>query len=126
MSRGISAACTTAVCAMVMMAAQTSIAADKTAPPKAKASPSVTLTGCLRADGTKYKLTDLQGNQAHKGRSWKTGFITKSTKDVEVVGASSSVKLKDHVGRKITVVGTKDGEMHVKAQSVKRVAASCP
>jgi hypothetical protein len=127
MSRRIRAECTAAVCAMFMMAAQPSIAAaDEPAPPKAKAPPSVTLTGCLRADGTKYKLTDLQGSEAPKGRTWKRGFIKKTPKDVEVVGASSNVKLKDHVGRKITIVGMKDGETHVKAQSVKRVAGSCP
>ena len=126
MSRRIRAECTAAVCAMFMMAAQPSIAAaDEPAPPKAKAPPSVTLTGCLRADGIKYKLTDLQG-QAPKGRTWKTGFMKKTPKDLEVVGASSNVKLKDHVGRRVTIVGMKDGETQVKALSVKRVAGSCP
>jgi hypothetical protein len=98
-------------------------AAEKTAPvPKV---PMTTLTGCLKMDGKEYQLTNVEGSQVEKNRSWKTGFITKSSKNVQVIGASSNVKLKDQVGRKVSIVGTKDGETHLKASSVKRVAASC-
>jgi hypothetical protein len=98
-------------------------AAQKTAPaPKV---PTTTFTGCLKMDGNQFELTDVEGNQAEKGRNWKTGFVTKSTKNIQVVGASSSVRLKEQVGHKVTVVGTKDGETHLKASSIKRVAASC-
>ena len=89
------------------------------------AAESVTLTGCLHADGGKYVLTDLKGDKAPKGRSWKTGWIKKSTKDVEVVSNSSGPKLKEHVGRQVTVVGVRDGSAHMRASSIKRVAASC-
>lgn len=98
-------------------------AVQKTAP--APNVPMTTVTGCLKMDGNQYQLTNVQGTQVEKGRNWKTGFITKSTKNVQVVGASSSVKLKDQVGHKVSIVGTKDGETHLKASSVKRVAASC-
>lgn len=91
----------------------------------AQADPSVTLTGCLRADGSWYKLTDLEGGQAPKGRNWKTGFVTKSTKDIEVAGASPSVRLTSYVGHRISVVGVKDGDRHFKAQSIKQLATSC-
>ena len=64
----------------------------------------------------KYRLADVQGNQTAKERSWKTGFITKKPKPIEVVGASS-LNLKDHVGRKISVVGVKDGDTHLKART---------
>jgi hypothetical protein len=98
-------------------------AAQKTAPaPKV---PMTTLTGCLKVDGSHFELTNVEGSQAEKGRNWKTGFVTKSTKNIQVVGASAAVRLRDQVGSKVTVVGTKDGEMHLKATSVKRVAASC-
>ena len=56
--------------ALLMLAAQP--AESKTT---AKSPESVTLTGCLHADGGKYMLTDLKGDQAPKGRSWKTAFI---------------------------------------------------
>jgi hypothetical protein len=152
MTRSMTAAATAALCAILVVTVQINTAAQsktpaktpaKTAPAKAvpaKAAPaktaaarvavapvqpSDTLTGCLEADGAKYKLTGLQGTQAPKGRSWKTGFITKRSKDVEVVGASASLKLKDHVGHKISVVGVKDGDTHFQARSVKQLAGSC-
>jgi len=76
-------------------------------------------------DGYHYEMTDLRGAQAPKARSWKTGFITKTTKTVEVVGASTTVRLNDHVGRQVTVVGMKDDDTHVKVSSIKRLSASC-
>lgn len=84
-----------------------------------------TLTGCLETDGTNYRLADVQGDQAPKGRSWKTGFIMKRSKPVQVVGTSSTLKLKDHVGHKISVVGVRDDDTHFKARSVRQLAASC-
>ena len=86
---------------------------------------SVTLTGCLHADGGKYMLTDLKGDQAPKGRSWKSGWIKKSTKDVEVLTSKSGPKLKDHVGHQVTLTGVRNGETHIQAKSIKHVAASC-
>ena len=96
-------------------------AAQKAAPKV----PMTTLTGCLKVDGNHFELTDIEGAQAEKGRNWKTGVVTKSTMNFQVVGASANVRLRDQVGSKVTVVGTKDGETHLKATSVKRVAETC-
>jgi hypothetical protein len=147
MTRSTSAAWTSALFAIVLAAAQVHASAQskpaaKPAPAKAapaKAVPakvaaakavvpvepanSVTMTGCLETDGTRYRLTDVQGNQVAKGRNWKTGFITKKSKNVDVVGASSSLKLDDHVGHTITVVGVKDGDTHLKARSIKQIGS---
>jgi hypothetical protein len=98
---------------------------DTKATTTAKPPQDVTLTGCLRADGAKYMLTDIQGKQAPKGRSWKTGFIAKTGKDVEVTGASTTLRLKEQVGHKITVVGLKDGDSHLKARTVRQVPGVC-
>jgi hypothetical protein len=87
--------------------------------------PPATLTGCLQAHGAKYVLTDLTGYVGPTGRSWKTGFIKKTPKDVEVVSASSTLKLKDYVGQQITVTGVQDQLVRVKAHSIKQLAASC-
>lgn len=142
MARRMTAAWMAALGAMLMiMAAQPhSAAAQRPAAQKPKAQPAAkaraqkpaaaarattTLTGCLRMDGYHYELTDLKGDQAPKARSWKTGFITKTTKDVEVIGASTNVRLNDHVGRQVTVVGMKDDDTHLKVSSVKRLSASC-
>ncbi|HEY7172837.1 MAG TPA: hypothetical protein VH417_18420 [Vicinamibacterales bacterium] len=88
------------------------------------AAPGSSLTGCLENDGDHFKLTNLPEGQAPKARTWKTAYVTKSTKDVEVTGAAS-LKLKDHIGHKVTITGTRDGDTHVKATSVKMVAKSC-
>jgi hypothetical protein len=86
----------------------------------------MTLTGCLHADGGKFKLSALQGSQAPRGRSWKTAYVVKTMKDVEVSPASSSVKLKDHVGHKIAVTGVRNGdETHFTARAIKHVAQTC-
>ncbi|HEV3141797.1 MAG TPA: hypothetical protein VGY57_14830 [Vicinamibacterales bacterium] len=98
------------------------LAARAQGPAKAK---TLTMTGCLHADGSKFVLTNLEGGAAPKGRNWKTGFVTKTTKNVEVVGATTTVKLKDQVGHKVTVSGTRDSDTHFKAQSVRQLARSC-
>ena len=104
----------------------------KAAPAKVVAAPvavvpvdpnTVTMIGCLESDGSKYRLADVQGNQAPKGRSWKTGFVTKKTKNIDLVGAPASLKLQDHVGRKVSVSGLKDDETHLKARSIKQLGS---
>jgi|SRR5213076_3274114 len=107
--------------ALLMLVAQP--AESKT--PTKGSNESVTLTGCLHADGGKYMLTDLKGDKAPKGRSWKTGWVKKTTKDVQVVSTSSGPKLKDHVGHQVTLTGVRSGDTHVQARSIKHVAASC-
>ena len=139
----------TALCAILMVTVQINMSAQtktpvkapakaapaKAAPAKAvpaKAAPakvavapidpnSVTMIGCLESDGVNYRLSDVQGNLAPKGRSWKTGFVTKKTKNIDLVGASSTLNLKDNVGRKVSVIGVKDGETQLKARSVKQI-----
>ena len=106
--------------------AQNPTAQKSTANSVATSNTSITLSGCLEAEGRSFKLTDVKGPQAPKGRSWKTGFIKKTAKgNVEVVSASSNVKLMDHVGHQVTVVGMQAGDDQIRATSVKRMAASC-
>jgi hypothetical protein len=88
------------------------------------AAPGSSLTGCLENDGDHFKLINLPEGQAPKARNWKTAYMTKSTKDIEVTGATS-LKLKDHVGHKVTITGAREGDTHVKATGLKMVAKSC-
>jgi hypothetical protein len=122
----LAATCAAVFVASTHAAAQTAKSAAKPAAPTASkaATPSSSLTGCLQPDGDHYKLTDLPDGQAPKARTWKTAYVTKSSKDIEVVGATN-LKLKDHVGHKVTIVGTRDGETRVKATSLKMVATHC-
>jgi hypothetical protein len=133
MMRRITSAWAAAACLATVVTLQSSVAASqqkadqKIAPTKAatKSIPQATLTGCLQAHGSKYVLTDLQGYVGPTSRSWKTGFIKKSQKDIEVVSESSTLKLKDHVGHQITVTGVQDHPVRVKARSIKQLAPSC-
>ena len=93
---------------------------------KAKAATASTLTvsGCLEHDEATYRLTDTSGAQAPKERSWKTGFIRKRNSDLHVVEAGKKLKLKDHVGHRVSLTGNvQDGEM--RASAVRHLAASC-
>jgi hypothetical protein len=134
MKRTITALCLTGVCVLspTLRAepAQTANSKKAAAKPAAKTDPNtVTLTGCLRADGNPYKfvLTDIDGSKAPKSRSWRSGYLKKKAAKVEIVGASSTVKLHDHVGHKVAVTGVKDpgSETHLKARSIRHIAAAC-
>jgi hypothetical protein len=88
------------------------------------AGPSITVSGCLERDDAAFRLTDTGGPQAPRERSWKTGFIRKRNSDLEVVDAPKKLKLKDHVGHRVSLTGTvADGAM--RAASLRHLAASC-
>ena len=101
------------------------IATTAAAAEKAK---TVTLSGCMRNGGERnaFVLTRVEGTDAPKARGWKTGYLLKRPANVDVVPAAASVRLRDHVGRRVTVTGTlerKDG-VQLKARSI-RVLSSC-
>ncbi len=108
-----------------MLAAATAFAAHAGAADKGAAA-STTITGCLRVDGTRYVLSDA-GDTAPKARNWKTAFVTRSTRTIEIVGAPTSARLNQHVGRKVMLVGTRTDAGHFKLQAVKQVwqVSSC-
>ena len=86
--------------------------------------PAVTLTGCLERHGDDYRLKDAAGADAPRARSWKSGFLKKSTPAIDVVDAGNRLKLKDHVGERVSVSGVlNDREMQ--ASKLKNVSSSC-
>jgi len=114
MKRTIAAFC------FAVAVASVAAAADK---PK-----TVTLTGCVRgAEQNMYMLTKVEGSDAPRARGWKTGYLLKRPSNVQVVSGTSSVRLRDHVGRRVSVTGTL--EQNEKAQRVRarsiRVLSSC-
>ena len=132
MVRRITSACAVAACLGIVVTLQSNVAArQQKADPKAAnksattSIPPATLTGCLQVHGGKYMLTDLQGYVGPPSRSWRTGFVKKSSKNVEVVSESSTLKLKDHVGHQIAVTGVQDHPVRIKARSIKQLAPSC-
>jgi hypothetical protein len=87
-------------------------------------SASATIAGCLERDGDSFVMKSVEGADAPKARSWKSGFLKKGTPRIEVMDASNHLKLSDHVGHRVSVSGMLvDREMQ--ARSVRRVASSC-
>lgn len=116
----------TTIAAIVVCAVNASVVAGASSNAKAKSATatSVTVSGCLERDEAAYRLTDTNGAQAPKERSWKSGFIRKRNSDLDIVDASKKLKLKDHVGHRVSLTGTvHDGEM--RASSMRHLAASC-
>jgi hypothetical protein len=73
-----------------------------------------TMSGCLIHDDDVYRLKDTDGMHAPKARSWKSGFIKKSSARVDLLGATD--RLSSHVGYRVSVSGTlTDREMQVRS-----------
>jgi hypothetical protein len=85
------------------------------------------LTGCVRGvERNSFVLTRVEGSDAPRARGWKTAYLLKRRSNVEVVAGVPSIRLRDHVGRRVSVTGTleqKDGAQ-IRARSVK-VLSSC-
>jgi hypothetical protein len=82
----------------------------------------VMLEGCLEQNGEAFRLKNTTGEDAPKSRSWKSGFLKKGPRPVDIVDWNN--RLKNHVGERIAVSGMfVDGEMRVR--TLRRVAASC-
>jgi hypothetical protein len=91
--------------------------------PASKTSP-ITIAGCLERADKAFRLKDATGANVPKSRSWKSGFLKKSSTSVDLVESGTRLKLGDQVGRRVSVTGTvTDHQMRV--QSVRRVAPSC-
>jgi hypothetical protein len=71
----------------------------------AATAPSVTLTGCLEPHHDGFQLKDASGDAAPKSRSWKSGFLKKGTPALDVVDSTKRLKLKDHLGQRVSVTG---------------------
>lgn len=84
----------------------------------------VTLTGCLARSDNAFRLKDTTGVNVPKGRSWKSGFLTKRSASIAIVPDSSELPLAKHIGSRVTVSGTLiDREMRVR--TLRRVSSSC-
>lgn len=96
---------------------------DAVASPANKPSP-VTIAGCLERTDNAFRLKDTTGADAPKSRSWKSGFLKKSSASIDLVESGNGLRLRDQVGKRVTVTGTlTDRQMRV--QSLRRVSPSC-
>jgi hypothetical protein len=84
----------------------------------------VTIFGCLERSDSTFRLTDTDGVDAPKARSWKTAFLKKGAASIEVVDPGNRQRLPTHVGQRLSVTGTlSDRQMQVR--SIRRISSSC-
>jgi hypothetical protein len=96
------------------------------AEPKAAASSgraTVTMTGCVEKHGDSFRLTDTEGDDAPRSRSWKFGFFRRGNVPLELVDGAQTAPFK-HVGERVRVTGTLD-DRELTLRSLRRVADSC-
>jgi hypothetical protein len=69
--------------------------------------PPVTVTGCLEVstDGDTFRLSDVEGIDAPKSRSWRTGFMKKRPAPVMLVDPPDRQALTTNVGRRVAATG---------------------
>jgi hypothetical protein len=98
--------------------------AASAAPVSANENAAVTITGCLEQDDDTFRLKNASGEGAPKARSWKSGFLRKSSATIAVVDTANRLALSSHVGRRVTLTGTLV-EREMQARALQRVAPSC-
>jgi len=92
---------------------------------EAKAPERVTIEGCLVQDDETFRLKNTTGEDAPKGRSWKSGFLHKGSKTLEVVDARHRLNLAKHVGERVSVSGMMLDEKELQGSAIKKLAESC-
>jgi hypothetical protein len=88
--------------------------------------PPVTLTGCLEMSVTRdeFRLSDADGVDVPKSRSWRTAFLTKRSTPVALVEPPDPQGLQVQVGKRVSATGVlTDREMRV--SSIRVVGPSC-
>ena len=101
-------------------------ATKSTATPEAVRPVTVTITGCLETivDEDRFRLTDIEGADAPKARSWRSGFLTKRSAPVELVDLSNPLEVRKYVGRRVVATGLLTSR-ELRVRSLQSAGASC-
>jgi hypothetical protein len=86
----------------------------------------VTITGCLEVsvDQDDFRLTDTEGSDAPRSRSWRTGFLKKRSAPVALIEPPDRLALQTHVGRRVAATGLLSSH-DLKVSALRVVGASC-
>jgi len=86
----------------------------------------VTVTGCLEmsVDRDEFRLTDTEGADAPKARSWRSGFLKKRPAAVALLAPPDPHGLERQVGKRVAATGQLF-DRDLKVSSVRVVGASC-
>jgi len=86
--------------------------------------PAVTIFGCLEHSNDTYRLTDTDGVDAPKARSWKSAFLKKGSASLEIVDPGNRAHLSSQVGHRVGVTGTLS-DRQLQVRSVRKISSSC-
>jgi hypothetical protein len=86
----------------------------------------VTITGCLevRVDDDEFRLSETEGADAPKSRSWRSGFLKKRSAPVTLVELLDPQALHQQVGKRVAATGLLTSR-ELKVSSLRVVAPSC-
>jgi hypothetical protein len=85
----------------------------------------VTVTGCLESSGNnRFQLTDTEGTDAPRSRSWRSGFLRKRSSSVALVTPPDPETLRTQVGQRITATGQLTSR-ELRVTSVEVLGARC-
>ena len=86
----------------------------------------VTITGCLEisVDQDAFRLTDTEGADAPRARSWRTGFLKKRSSPIALVEPVDRLALQTQVGRRVAATGLLTSH-DLKVSALRVVSQSC-
>jgi hypothetical protein len=101
-------------------------AVEPTATPDALGQAPVTITGCLETtvDGAEFRLTDTEGIDAPRTRSWRSGFLKKRAAPVQLVELSDLLGLQKYVGHRVVATGLLTSR-ELRVRSLRSAGSSC-
>ena len=108
------------------VASEPSTRASSSAARASAASQAATISGCLEmtVNGEQFRLTDTDGADAPKARSWKSGFLKKGSASVDLVDFSEGSLLRQYVGHRVVATGLLSGRQ-LRLRSIQSGGSSC-
>ena len=85
----------------------------------------VTITGCLEVnDKNQFRLTETEGIDAPKSRSWRSGFLKKRSTSVDLIQPPDPGALHTQVGQRVAATGSLTGR-EFRLASLRPVGPRC-
>jgi hypothetical protein len=108
------------------VASESSPRAPSSAATASAAGQAATISGCLEmtVDGDQFRLTNTDGADAPKARSWKSGFLKKGSASVDLVDFSEGSLLRQYVGHRVVATGLLSGRQ-LRLRSIQSGGSSC-
>jgi hypothetical protein len=78
----------------------------------------------MSVDRDEFRLTDTEGADAPRSRSWRTGFLKKRSAPVALIAPAEGLGLQTNVGRRVAATGVLTSR-DLKVSALRVVGAGC-